>query len=152
MIIPNKSSKILAVGLCYNVFQSAMLFFKGGDNINILATVSLIIPVVFISYLAYKMNKLAYILILYWFGIQSLIINVNNLVLNWDYGIKFEVMLVYDNLGIDVAAILLFIISIFEIDNVFPDETITKTSTSLIQEGESHLTSRSSVTLQPPTR
>jgi hypothetical protein len=115
------TSKLLWICFAYNVFQSLILIFKRVDGLNLLVAVSLITPVVFISYMAVRLDKLAYTLQLYWFGVQIPVSQVQGLEFSWVFGIKTKIMLIGDSFGIDLVSLVIFAVMLLESDKVFPE-------------------------------
>lgn len=69
-----------------------------------------------------KLDKVSYILLLYWFFILSFGIETTDISINWKFGYKFQIVLIDQMLSIDPTPLILFVITLFEIDSVFPED------------------------------
>ncbi len=109
----------LGLALGYNICQSLILLILPGDGNNYLFSAAVIIPILYVSYQASQLNRIAYCLLLYWYFLQAILIQIPGASMVWTFGLKFKFWFLEDQVGIDPLAVVLFFVVLFEIDKVF---------------------------------
>ena len=116
-------SNLLSIVFGFNILQIVIILYNKDIHYSWISFFLIVPPLLYISYYAMKLNKVAYILILYWFGIQIINLNLDFFSYNFYFGLNFQLMLFNDSIGIDPIALLMFILSVLEIDKVIPKKS-----------------------------
>ncbi len=128
-------SRILTVVFGFNIFQFVIILVKPAENVSMLFAVVLAIPLLLISYNAMKLDRISFILLLYWFGLQIFLFDFGN---SWNfsfnYGISFRITFFDGAFGFNPVAFLLLILTLLEVDKVFfNDEKVELTQSQLAE-------------------
>jgi hypothetical protein len=117
--LSEKVSKVILIVFIISIIQTFILLVNFADISNFVFVLLLAIPVLFVNFHALTLNKVAYLLLLYWFSVQIISVSSNTFKFNIYYGFNYQVMIIGDIVGLDPIALFLFILTALEVDTVF---------------------------------
>lgn len=121
--LSEKVSKVILIVFIISIIQTFFLLINFVDISNFVFVLLLAIPVLFVNFHALTLNKVAYLLLLYWFSVQIISVSSNTFKFNIYYGFNYQVMIIGDIVGLDPIALFLFILTALEVDTVFRKKT-----------------------------
>lgn len=106
----------------YFFLQLIVAIYMSLQSITSLAsTVVTAIPLSFLIFHVAQKDKTSFLVVLYWYIIQIIGMDFDNAVLNYSFGISFDVQLSEGRIGIDVLSLICVILLLFELETFFPD-------------------------------
>jgi len=112
-------SKLLTIILGFNVFQLIIILLNQGEPVDLPFLIFVSIPLFFASYFAMKFDRIAYVLLLYWYTIQILGFDLPGSSFGVSYGFTFHFRFFDGAFTFNPIAVFLTVLVLLEVDRVF---------------------------------